>query len=418
MHSIPESMQVDSVPAPSLEESQQSQGLFVTQDPNMVVHREISLPPETQNRKRRATTPLEDEDELMEEMAPATTALKRRRLADEIERKRRGIPSPSPRREPSPPLVKKETTPKKSVAAKPAPKTARGRKTKEVSLDLLDDARKRREEEEAAKIAEQEAIEAKFEGIAISDIKADVKIEIMEIRRSAPSRRAAHADESERWEDKWNGRKNFKRFRRRGGEEGGQRGFGRVIVPLEEAKKKDYGIGDDYWDADGASQRRRRKEKGKGRDGDEQESRPQSRARADEAGERNGYESPPTPPIVKSRSRPQSQVQAQAQTKPKPKAKAALPTNMPHLSDDSDVEIVERPPPATSSTSTTPSLADKTRNASIGPVASPRKRVAESALSKPAPAKKARQTTLMSRARQESDDDSDDGLKFKFKKRR
>ncbi|KAI9656409.1 MAG: hypothetical protein M1831_004661 [Alyxoria varia] len=47
------------------------------------------------------------------------------------------------------------------------------------------------------------------------------------------------------WNDDWNGRRNFKRFRRKG-QPVANRGH-KVIVPLEEAKQKDFGIGDDYW---------------------------------------------------------------------------------------------------------------------------------------------------------------------------
>lgn len=60
-------------------------------------------------------------------------------------------------------------------------------------------------------------------------------------------------------------------------------------------------------------------------------------------------------------------------------------------------------------------LADKTSTSQNLPTSN--KRAAASTLTKPAPAKKARQTTIRKEPEPDSDDSSDDGLKFRFKKK-
>ena len=52
-----------------------------------------------------------------------------------------------------------------------------------------------------------------------------------------------------RWDDQWNGRQNFKKFRRKGGDEPQPLRGHRVIVRLEEAKKRDLTLGAVRWAA-------------------------------------------------------------------------------------------------------------------------------------------------------------------------
>jgi hypothetical protein len=54
-------------------------------------------------------------------------------------------------------------------------------------------------------------------------------------------------ESSDRWDDRWNGRKNFKRFRRKGEPQHARQRLQSVIVPLEEVTRKDFGIGEHYW---------------------------------------------------------------------------------------------------------------------------------------------------------------------------
>jgi nibrin len=391
--SAPESMAVD-------EPAVESQSLFVSQNTEVDVDQETSQPPETQtrsSRKRPASPIIEEEEDIMDIMAPTTAALKRRRLE-------RGEPTPPP--------------PAPIVEAKPAPaKPAKPAKKAKKEIDILEIARQRREEEEKAK-AEREKIQEQLESMDIHE-RPEIEIAEMEVKRSVPpSRAAARADESERWDDKWNGRKNFKKFRRRGGATGPV--LEKIIVPLEEVKKKDFGIGDDYWD-DGDSQRRRKKDKGKGKETQEASQREleiqgrssnKSQSRAAEKASR----------ILASEAEDElgvGNVWAKGE----------------QLSSDLDLEIVAPPPPpkktaATSSRSQrtqTQTLVDKTNetqnldlpssNKSASAAGKGGKRVAEKVLTKPAPAKKARPTNLTKAVKDSDESDDDDELKFRFKKR-
>jgi nijmegen breakage syndrome protein 1 len=365
LSSAPESMVVDQ-PA-------ESQSLFVSQNTEIGVGREPSQPPETQtrsSRKRPASPIIEEEEDIMEEMAPAAAALKRRRLA-------RGEPTPPP---PPPPLKEKP------AVVKPLSKKAK------KEIDVLEMARQQREQAEELARAEQEALQEQLEDMDIKEMRNLAKIEEIEVKRTNPApRAAARADENERWDDKWNGRKNFKKFRRRGVEAGPVRE--KILIKLEEVKKKDFGIGDDYWDA-GDSQRRRRKDKGKGKETQdisqrESQARPKSRA-AERAAQ-----------ILAS--------EAEEEFGQASKGNDG--------SSDSDLAIVERPQKpvvaTTSRSQRSQKLADKTSKSQNLPAGN-NKRTAEKVLTKPAPVKKARQMNLTKLVSGDSDDDE---LKFRFKKR-
>ena len=243
--SLPESIPDGQGQAPA----PQTQGLFVSQSqysepiqqsPESVTGRTRS------SRKRPSDLPIQEEGEedVLDQLAPAATNLKRRRLADELARKQRGEPSP-PRPAVAEPVTKVLTSKKKKI--KP-------------EIDVLEVARQRREKEEEIARAEREALQEAMDGMDIDQIRNLAIIEEMDVKRSVPPPRAsAHGDEGERWDDRWNGRKNFKKFRRRG--EGGPRVLNKVIVPLEEVKKKDFGIGDEYWLKVTKIQRKRRKER-------------------------------------------------------------------------------------------------------------------------------------------------------------
>jgi len=389
VHPLPEAMEVEPTRAPT--EEPQSQGLFVSQDPE--TQREPSHPPETMNllSRKRPISPVSEEEDVMEVMAPTTAAIKRRRLAEVLDRKRRGESTPPP---PPIPVVKKEAPEPDEV--KPPPKKTR--RVKQASCDPIEEARIRREEAEALAQAEREAVEAQFEGMDIKEIRARLVIEEMEVKRvQPPPRVVAHADESERWEDKWNGRKNFKRFRRRGAEDSGRR-IDKVIVALEEVKNRNYGIGDEFWDADESHVQ---KKKGKGRSTDKET----------------------------SESRYSSQSQSRAAPEPsEPDADDNLPVKIQHQSgmtvesSGSDLEIVPKPKRATQASSSRGSQksVDKlseSRNVSVEPASKKRGAAALPTVRVP-PAKKLKPTIVKpAAARQVSDDDSDDGLKFRFRKK-
>ncbi|KAI1961428.1 hypothetical protein LOZ58_003282 [Ophidiomyces ophidiicola] len=121
------------------------------------------------------------------------------------------------------------------------------RRAKKPKIDIIEAARQHREAEDRAAMARREEEEAAniVDGMDLSKIQHLAIIEDMEIRKSSTDMLSLDGN-SGRWDEKWNGRKNFKRFRRKG-EGGVQHRVQPIIVPLEEARRKDFGIGDDYW---------------------------------------------------------------------------------------------------------------------------------------------------------------------------
>ncbi|KAK6603649.1 FHA domain-containing protein [Botrytis cinerea] len=222
--SIPEAMVVEQ------DLPEESQGLFVSQDPN----REVDT-------YRAISQSVEPE----ESSQPTRTTRSTRK------RKRRTNSSTS--------CYKKEVV---------APESAKKKEKKEV--DILALVAQQRERAEAAAQAEEKSLKQAVSTIDIEEMRKLTIVEDMEVKRSRPAPKTTrHMDEGDRWDDKWNGRKNFKKFRRRGAEDGPVRAHARVIVPLEEVKKRGNGTGDEYWGLEGNdsdTQLRRNKGKGKGKE--------------------------------------------------------------------------------------------------------------------------------------------------------
>lgn len=372
LNSIPEA------PAAEPARAEESQGLFVSQDQEIQMDHDIpqARGVGTKSGHKRATPPVnyESEEDYIDKLVPTAAALKKRRLGEQAARRRRGEPSPPPESdaenqnpEPEPPkAVKKE-------------------------FDILEAVRSKREEAEERARKERE-LEAEH-SINIEEIRSRLVIEEIEVKRQPPPQRVSRADESDRWDDKWNGRKNFKKFRRRG--ENGARELRRVIVPLEEVKKKDFGISDDYWLGDD-NQRRNKKDR--------------------KEDMQDGFSSQP-------RQKQKSSSTREPQT---------IPDDLDEMDDEpqqdepvalsSDVEVLEDVPElvansrsrrsqkaGASSVASQPQTQTQTRAA-----AADKKRPAPASFSKPAPAKKTRQTAT--RRKNDESDDSDDELKFRFRK--
>lgn len=191
--------------------------------------------------KRSRPAP-ESEGDMVDELLPAATAMKRRKL----EMERRGLGQASAEKVTPFPVIK----PKK----------------KEKEIDVREAARKRREAEEEAERKERERDEQAFDEIEHVKPANLVVIEGMPLR--APTDRPSRAREdgqmgNDRWDERWNGRKNFKKFHRKGdGSAGPRRNLQNVIVPLVEVKKHSYGIGEQYWDhgsdRDGGSKKKKK----------------------------------------------------------------------------------------------------------------------------------------------------------------
>lgn len=127
---------------------------------------------------------------------------------------------------------------------------ARKKRDRNAEVDVAEEVKKRREREIKEREMEEERVREGLEGLDVRGLRGLVQIEEMDV----PSKVVQEVQQddmiegqSERaWKEEWNGRKNFKGFRRRGETHGQQRTH-KIIVKLEEVKKKAYGIGEEYW---------------------------------------------------------------------------------------------------------------------------------------------------------------------------
>jgi nibrin len=353
----------------------QSLGLFISQDLETGIDHE-GFPPvtsQTRSGRKRVTPPMEyeEEEDIVDQLAPAAAALKKRRLAEQTARRRRG-----------------ESTPPPSIKQSPEPKSQLRSKKIKKEIDLLEVARQQREKAEELAIKEREALQEAMNGMDIEAIRNLTIIEEMEVIRRPPPLRAVQADESDRWDDRWNGRKNFKKFRRRGMEDDRIRDFHRVIVPLEEVKKKDFGIGDEYW-LDDDSQRRKRKGKG-------QETQDAFQSQSSPAMPKRGAATRAADILANETLEEQAQPAEDVDEFP------------------SDLEVLEQPPQPPAAVRSQRSQRLEIRTSPSQKTSASNKRPAATSLTKAAPAKKARQTATK---RKDESDDSGDEFKFRFRKR-
>lgn len=200
----------------------------------------------TTSRKRPASALEEiDEDEMMDDLLPAATAMKRRRIEEAESSQRNGVS-----REPS-----------FDTSQKQAKKEKMQQQPEEVNIKEAIRERREKEEKEEAARRDEENPRDNVNGLSIEEMRKLAVVEFMDIpERSGQRQRKDHHDPTDnRWDERWNGRKNFKKFRRPG--EGTQARRGQsVIVPLEVVKGKDYGIGDNYWVESEKTKKRKGKE--------------------------------------------------------------------------------------------------------------------------------------------------------------
>ncbi|KAJ5757254.1 uncharacterized protein N7511_007436 [Penicillium nucicola] len=156
----------------------------------------------------------ETEEDVVSDLLPGARAMKRRRA---------------------------EMTPNRTEEQTPVEMEAP--KRKRPKLDVLEAARKHLEEEQQRKKEEEDSRPADMGDVDVDQLKNLAIVEEMDLPvRTAPTR---VEETSDRWEAQWNGRKNFKKFRRKG--ESRSRTVQTVIVPLEEMTRKEFGIGEHYW---------------------------------------------------------------------------------------------------------------------------------------------------------------------------
>ena len=187
---------------------------------------------EVQMKQRKRPAPssdIDDDEDLIDKLLPAATALKRRRLEDE----ENGIAVDGSLQAMSQAHQKSA----KAAAAKPPRK----------ELNIKDIVRERREAMDIAAREDEQSLRETLDGMTVEEMKQLAVVEEMDIPERRPSHGRTNGDNNPRWDERWNGRKNFKKFRRRGDNTHAVRRGPSVIVPLEEAKRKDFGIGESYW---------------------------------------------------------------------------------------------------------------------------------------------------------------------------
>lgn len=243
----------DTPPEPAPEPAAVSQGsLFVSQRHESAepIDLDDDQPRNTRRpQRKRALSPLPDHDEsaFLDGIAPTAAAAKRRRIES-------GQTPVAPE-----PVKEDETavdppTPKKKA---PAPR-GRGKKAPTEADDILEAARQFRDQVDARAAAEKKALAiADAAEVDFAQVRANHVIEECAVHFPKDTQNSDNGDRDGggRWDPRWNGRKNFKRFRKQG--EAGGRAAPRIIVGLEEVKPKEYGIGDDYWLEDESSRRRK-----------------------------------------------------------------------------------------------------------------------------------------------------------------
>ncbi|GME61833.1 hypothetical protein GTA08_BOTSDO04645 [Neofusicoccum parvum] len=121
----------------------------------------------------------------------------------------------------------------------------------EKDINVIQLAKERREKEEEERRKDEESLREAMKDLDVESMKNLAKVEEMEIRpRSERTGDAEEQDGDERWKTEWNGRKNFKKFRkRRAGDQDGESQAPlrsrKVIVALEEVKRDEITLDDD-----------------------------------------------------------------------------------------------------------------------------------------------------------------------------
>jgi nibrin len=187
--------------------------------------------------EKRPLSPSPDRRAALDDLLPGAKALKRRRLEQ-------GTPDPETAHQWSGSEVVKEE-----------PSSSKKHKKTVDDIDYNALLRSRRQAEDDAAKEDEEALKQalEIEGLTLEDMKKLVQVEEMPVpaRTRADYDREGGAESSRasdaRWNEQWNGRKNFKGFKRRGQQNAQQQRREKVFVPMEEVKKKGFGFGSGYW---------------------------------------------------------------------------------------------------------------------------------------------------------------------------
>jgi hypothetical protein len=158
----------------------------------------------------------------MDDLLPNTTALKRRKLAETATNG--GLDLGDLKQQKA--LVKKIK--------------------KEKVIDVREAVRKRLEEEAVEK-NDSELSLPDIEDRAPANLVKVVTLDLPLRDKSKRTKDRVNGDHGPEWDPKWNGRKNFKGFRRKGDPPQRRAHARKVIVPLEQVPIRSGGLGDQYW---------------------------------------------------------------------------------------------------------------------------------------------------------------------------
>ncbi|KPI39675.1 uncharacterized protein AB675_3549 [Cyphellophora attinorum] len=216
--------------------------------------------PVQQTSRKRVREPSPERD-MMDELLPAANAMKRQRRQWEEEAERTGRPL--------------QTTTEPVAVAKPT-------KKKEIDpAELIRMARERAKEQNAEREGSQEPPESTYNPEERGPTHLAVVEHIELPVRKRIVRSGMNPEDDPRWDERWNGLKNFKKFRPQ--EKGLVRKSnhaGKVFVPLVALKAKTGGLGERYWEKTEEEKEHERRQKKKREKRKAQESLSQSQARS------------------------------------------------------------------------------------------------------------------------------------------
>ncbi|KAI5808580.1 hypothetical protein DFH27DRAFT_539675 [Peziza echinospora] len=239
---IPETQQRESILSPPRRSTQvafrENSAKPDSQEPTSQGQTQLPIMEPSQNTRKRSPESYEEDPDLLNKLFPGTAAMKKRRIEEEeklaADREHHVIEDTTPPADPPPQDSMKDEA-EARVKAQKTP--IKGKRTKPEN-PILAAARANIKEEEDKQKKENDGDDVPFDEEAIKGMKNMGIVEFIEIKpRIINSREGAYGDESDRWDPRWNGRPNFKGFRKRAGENVGMRSVrGRVIIPLVEHK--------------------------------------------------------------------------------------------------------------------------------------------------------------------------------------
>jgi hypothetical protein len=185
------------------------------------------------SRKRPSPAPPADDQDAgldVMDLLPGSRIVKRRKIVEEEERRQRGDTILPPKPPADAPAKRK---PKGTKVSKPIEDTF-AVQAREIREKELEKAEKAREEERTL-----------LDGVDIEGLKNLAIVEVVPLKPRV-TKPVRDSSVSARWKSEWNGRKNYKKFRRVEGGAGNTKSVNgpKVFVDLIDHKGRDYGLGD------------------------------------------------------------------------------------------------------------------------------------------------------------------------------